>query len=86
MAALTSFFLFALGAVIPVLPFFFLQGKIAVGASLLASALALFAFGGFSTLFTGKPVWFAGFRQMALGLLAALLTFGLGRLLGVSLS
>jgi vacuolar iron transporter family protein len=85
-AALSSFFLFALGAIVPVFPFFFLSGKATVGLSLAASALALFAFGGFSTVFTGKPVWFAGLRQMILGLLAAALTFGLGRLLGVSLS
>jgi vacuolar iron transporter family protein len=85
-AALSSFFLFALGAIVPVFPFFFLAGKTAVATSLGASALALFTFGGFSTVFTGKPVWFAGLRQMVLGLLAAGLTFGLGRLLGISLS
>jgi len=69
-----------------VAPFFFMQGTSAVIVSVALSALALFAFGALGTLFTGKPVWFAGLRQLALGLLAACLTFGLGRLIGVSLS
>ena len=85
-AAAVSFGLFALGALIPVLPFTFVQGTPAVVTSAALSALALFLFGALGTLFTGKPVWFAGARQLLLGLLAAGLTFGLGHLLGVSLS
>ncbi len=85
-AAFYSFLLFAVGAIVPVSPFFFTQGHLAVWISLVLSALALFAFGGLGTLFTGKPVWFSGIRQMILGLLAASLTYGLGHLLGVSFS
>lgn len=85
-AAAISFVLFAVGAIIPVFPIFFLHGGTAVVASATVSALALFLFGGLSTLFTGKPVWFAGTRQLLLGALAAGLTYGLGHLLGVSLS
>jgi VIT1/CCC1 family predicted Fe2+/Mn2+ transporter len=85
-AAAVSFGLFALGAFIPVLPFIVLKGTPAVVVSAVLSALALFLFGALGTLFTGKSVWFAGTRQLLLGLLAACLTFGLGHLLGVSLS
>jgi VIT1/CCC1 family predicted Fe2+/Mn2+ transporter len=86
MAALSSFALFSLGAIVPVFPFFFWSGPQAVATSAACSALALFLFGAAGTIFTGKPVWFAGTRQLVLGLLAAGITFGLGHLLGVSLS
>ncbi len=85
-AALYSFFLFTTGAIIPVAPYFFLSGPTAFGASLGLSAVGLFTLGALGTIFTGKPVWFAGGRQLGLGLLAAALTYTLGRLLGVSLS
>lgn len=85
-AAISSFALFSFGAIIPVFPFFFWSGPHAVITSAVLSALALFLFGAAGTIFTGKPVWFAGTRQLVLGLLAACITFGLGHLLGVSLS
>jgi VIT1/CCC1 family predicted Fe2+/Mn2+ transporter len=85
-AAISSFALFSFGAIIPVFPFFFWNGSQAVITSAVLSALALFIFGAAGTIFTGKPVWFAGTRQLLLGLLAACITFGLGHLLGVSLS
>jgi VIT1/CCC1 family predicted Fe2+/Mn2+ transporter/rubrerythrin len=85
-AALTSFLLFAVGAIIPVIPFFFLQGLPAVGASVFFSMLALFLLGAVITLFTGRPVWRSGLRMVLFGLLAAAVTFGIGRAIGVSLA
>ena len=84
-AALTSFLLFSLGAVIPVAPFFFLQGQNAVFCSLGTSSLVLFAIGAAITIFTGRPVWVSGFRQLCLGLAAAGITFALGKAFGVAL-
>lgn len=83
-AALASFFLFAVGAVIPVLPFFFWGGTKAILFSAGFSAVGLFLIGSAITLFTGKSVWFSGMRQVIFGLLAAAVTFGIGRLIGVS--
>jgi vacuolar iron transporter family protein len=83
-AAATSFALFALGAVIPVLPFFALEGSPAVAASLTLAAVALFALGAGISLLTGRGVLITGFRQTALGLAAAVITFGVGHLLGVA--
>jgi VIT1/CCC1 family predicted Fe2+/Mn2+ transporter len=37
------------------------------------------------TLFTGKNVWYSGFRQVLFGLIAAAITFGIGKLIGVSI-
>ena len=85
-AAVASFALFALGAVVPILPFLFLRGTLAVAASAAVSALALFALGAAITVFTGAPAWRAGGRQLILGLAAASLTFGVGKLIGIALT
>ncbi len=81
----TSFLLFALGAIVPVIPFFALGGWAAIGASLGLSAAAMFLIGAGTTLFTGRGVIFSGLRQLAVGLAAAGVTYGVGRLIGVSL-
>jgi VIT1/CCC1 family predicted Fe2+/Mn2+ transporter len=85
-AAITSFLLFAVGALVPVVPFLFLSGGAAVATSLCASAVALFLLGAGITLMTGRSVWRSGLRQLLIGLSAALITYGLGRLLNASLT
>jgi VIT1/CCC1 family predicted Fe2+/Mn2+ transporter len=85
-AALASFLLFALGAALPVLPFALLSGWGAVLASVGLSALGLFLLGAAITLLTGRGAWLSGGRQLLFGLAAAAVTFGIGRLIGVSLS
>jgi VIT1/CCC1 family predicted Fe2+/Mn2+ transporter len=84
-AALTSFFLFAIGAIVPVAPFIFLRGFAAVSTSLLVSGLGLFTIGAGITLLTGRSVLYSGLRQVIFGFAAAAVTFGLGKLLGVSI-
>jgi VIT1/CCC1 family predicted Fe2+/Mn2+ transporter len=83
-AAITSFFLFSAGAIIPLLPYIFLHGTIAIITSLALGALALFLTGAAITLLTGKSAWVSGFRQVLIGLVAAALVFGVGKLIGVS--
>ncbi len=85
-AAVYSFILFAIGALIPVFPFFFGSGALAIGISVLASAAGLFLIGVAITLFTGRNILFSGLRQVIFGLLAAAVTFGIGKLIGVSLA
>ena len=85
-AAIYSFILFSIGAVIPVLPFMFLSGIQAILISVSASATGLFLIGTAITLFTGKNVWYSGFRQVLFGLIAAAITFGIGHLIGVSVN
>jgi VIT1/CCC1 family predicted Fe2+/Mn2+ transporter len=84
-AAITSFILFGIGAIVPVIPFLFASGTDAVLLSVVFSTIALFTVGAAITLFTGRGVLFSGFRQVLFGLIAAALTFGVGRLVGVSL-
>lgn len=85
-AAITSFLLFAAGAVIPVLPFLLLHGTAAVVTSAVASAAGLFLVGGAITLFTGRSVLYSGSRQVLFGCAAAAVTFLIGRLVGISLA
>jgi vacuolar iron transporter family protein len=81
-AAGTSFLLFALGAVFPVGPYFVLAGTSALIVSLAASGVALCLIGAGTTLFTGRSLWFSATRQLLVGLGAAGVTYGLGRLIG----
>jgi vacuolar iron transporter family protein len=83
-AAGTSFVLFAIGAILPVAPYFFLSGTAAVVLSALVSAIGLFGIGAAITIFTGRSVWFSGGRQVAVGIAAATLTYGVGRLIGAA--
>lgn len=85
-AAITSFILFAVGAVIPVIPYLFMSGTEALASSAAASAVGLFLVGGAITLFTGRPVLYSGARQVLFGLAAAGATFLIGRLAGVILA
>ena len=85
-AALTSFVLFALGAIVPVLPFLMISGPPAIIASAALSSAALFGLGAAITLMTGRNPLIAGLRQLAFGLAAAAITFGIGTLLGTAIS
>lgn len=84
-AAVYSFILFAIGAIIPLFPFIFMEGMKAVYFSIGFSAIGLFLIGAAITLFTGKNVWYSGMRQILFGLAAAAVTFGIGRLIGVNI-
>ena len=86
MAAITSFLLFAAGAVVPVIPYTFLSGKAALAASAGGSAAGLFLIGAAITLFTGRSLLVSGARQLLFGLVAAAATFGIGHLLGAAIA
>ncbi len=62
----------------------FTSGLRAVIISVIMSAAGLFVIGEAITLFTGKSVWFSGFRQVLFGLAAAAITFGIGKIIGVA--
>lgn len=85
-AAITSFLLFALGAIVPVFPYLFAAGMTAVLISATLSAIGLFGIGAAITLFTGRSIVSSGTRQMLFGLAAAAVTFLIGRIIGVSVA
>ncbi len=83
-AAIASFFLFAVGAIVPVIPFFFLTGGSAVFFSLGLAGVGLFLLGGTTALITGTGLLRTGLRSLILGLVAAGVTYGIGTLLGTA--
>jgi vacuolar iron transporter family protein len=83
-AAGGSFLAFAVGAVIPVLPFLFIAGQAAIAVSLVLSLLAMFAVGVGVSLLTGRSAIFSGLRQVGIGAAAAAVTFLVGRVIGVT--
>jgi VIT1/CCC1 family predicted Fe2+/Mn2+ transporter len=85
-AALTSFALFCCGAIFPIVPFLWLKDEPAIVASVAASVVALGAIGALTSLFNGRSATFSAGRQMVFGFLAAAATYGIGWVLGVSLS
>jgi len=84
-AAGTSFLLFAGGAVVPLIPFLFLTGPMAIVVSLIAAGIALFVVGAAITIVTGQSAIRSGLRQVLFGLVAAAITFAIGRLLGTAI-
>jgi VIT1/CCC1 family predicted Fe2+/Mn2+ transporter len=88
-AAIGSFLAFAVGALVPVIPFLFAPAdeEIAVGYVIVSAAMALvalFGVGAALSLFTGRSALWSGFRQAAIGAVAAALTYAIGRIIGVS--
>ena len=81
-AAVSSLVTFSVGAVIPLLPY--LLGLSLLWVALVAGGLGLFAAGALSSRFTPRPWWYAGFRQLLFGILAASVTYVVGLAIGVT--
>ena len=79
-AAGSSLSSFTIGALIPLLPYLFGAKSLPIAAAL--AVLGLFAAGAASARFTTRGWWFAGARQLLLGVLAAAIAFGVGHLFG----
>jgi VIT1/CCC1 family predicted Fe2+/Mn2+ transporter len=83
-AAAYSFVTFAVGAFVPLAPFLVGAGTLAIVLSVLVSMAALFLVGALVSLLTGRGLLFSGLRQVAIGGGAALVTFTVGTIIGVS--
>ena len=81
-AAISSFVAFSVGAVIPVLPYFFGFGTLWWG--LLFGGVGLLAAGFAAAKFTDRNPFAGAGRQLLFGGIAVAATYGIGRLLGVS--
>ncbi|MDX3852806.1 VIT1/CCC1 transporter family protein [Streptomyces sp. AK02-01A] len=82
-AAVSSFGSFALGALLPVLPY--LLGATALWPALLLALIGLFSCGALVARVTARSWWYSGLRQLVLGGTAAALTYGLGAAFGAAL-
>jgi VIT1/CCC1 family predicted Fe2+/Mn2+ transporter/rubrerythrin len=83
-AAIGSFIAFAIGAIVPVVPYLFGVGSGAFVASLGLSIAALFGVGAGVSLLTGRGLLFSGGRQVLLGAAAAAVTYVVGLAIGVA--
>jgi vacuolar iron transporter family protein len=79
-AAGSSFAAFAVGAMVPLLPY--LLGFDALGVALGLSALAAVIGGGIVSRLTARPFWRGALRQLLLGVLAAGVTYLIGLAVG----
>ncbi|HZA17569.1 MAG TPA: VIT1/CCC1 transporter family protein [Pseudonocardiaceae bacterium] len=80
----SSFLCFAIGALIPLIPY--LLGFDSLAAGLGAGAVGLFVAGALASRFTTRSWWWGGLRQVGFGAIAAVATYLVGALIGVSMS
>ena len=83
-AAGSSFVMFAIGAIIPLIPY--LLGYDSLWAGLICGGIGLFVAGGVAARFTRKPVWQASTRQLVFGAIAIAATYLVGLLIGTAVS
>jgi VIT1/CCC1 family predicted Fe2+/Mn2+ transporter len=84
-AAVSSFLAFAVGALVPLLPFVFATGTAGLAASAAVSALALATVGATISVFTGRPAWRSALRMVVIGGGTAVVTYLIGSVVGVTL-
>ncbi len=84
LSALSAAVSTGLGAFIPIIPFFFLQGLAAVIWAAIISLAAHFAVGAAKTLVTGRSVWASGSEMTIVGAIEAAITYGVGLLFHAS--
>jgi VIT1/CCC1 family predicted Fe2+/Mn2+ transporter len=77
-AAGSSFVMFAIGAIVPLIPY--LLGFTVLWAGLICGGIGLMVAGGVAARFTSRPVWFASLRQLAFGAIAIAATYLVGSL------
>ncbi len=85
-AAASSLGLFAVGAAIPLLPWFVTDGSVAVVASVGATAAASVAVGGWVSRSAERPVARGALRQLVIVIAASAVTYGIGALFGTTIA
>lgn len=83
LAAFASFFMFAIGAVVPLIPYLLGYGFLALG--LACGGVGLLIAGGLTARYTRKPVWWAAGRQLLFGGVAVAATYLLGLLVAAAM-
>jgi VIT1/CCC1 family predicted Fe2+/Mn2+ transporter len=78
-----SFLSFSIGALLPLLRWFFTSGPKAVFVSILIGAVAAAALGATIGSFSAQSVWRTAGRQLLAAVAAASVTYGVGHLLGI---
>jgi vacuolar iron transporter family protein len=85
LAALSSFASFSLGALLPLVPWLFTKGQFAIVASVVIGVVAALGVGALLGVFTGRSKLRAALRQLAFASVAASVTYGIGRAIGLGI-
>jgi VIT1/CCC1 family predicted Fe2+/Mn2+ transporter len=83
-AAVTSLCLFVVGALVPLLPWFFTSGAAGILLSVSLTMLASVAVGAWISWSSGNPLWRGALRQLAIVVAASAVTYGIGSLFGTT--
>jgi len=83
-AAASSFATFALGALVPLVPWLVTRGTAAIVASIVAGGLAALGVGAALALFTRRSWWWTAIRQLLFLAVAAAVSYGVGAAIGVN--
>ena len=81
-SAASGFVSTAVGAFIPIIPFFFLHGPAAIIAAAVISLVAHFAVGAAKTMITVRSWWSSGLEMTAVGAVEGIVTYFIGRAIG----
>jgi VIT1/CCC1 family predicted Fe2+/Mn2+ transporter len=85
-AAISSFFMFCIGAAVPLIPFIVTSGRTATVTAATLTGVALLIVGTLTARLPGRPKVLSALRQFAIGMGAALVTYLVGRFLGVNVT
>jgi VIT1/CCC1 family predicted Fe2+/Mn2+ transporter len=85
-AAGSSLGLFAIGAAVPLAPWFFTGGAVAIAISVAATAIVSMGVGAWVARSAGRPTWIGAARQLAIVIAASAVTYGIGNLFGTTVA
>ncbi len=83
-AAYSSFALFALGSLVPIVPWLWVGSITAVIVSIILTSVASLFVGGFVAYSSGKNIFYGAARQLLIVIASSLVTYGIGHLFGVT--
>lgn len=82
----SSFVMFSVGAIVPLIPWFFMQGRAAETVSLGVSVVGALIIGGYLGYTTHGRIMRSALRQLIVLILAAGITYAIGRVFGVNIA
>lgn len=85
-AAGSSFILFTLGALAPLISWFFIGGTTSIIISVVLTGIGGLVVGGYIGFSSGKSIAQGAFRQLAIIIIASVVTYGVGYVFGVNVN
>ncbi len=86
LAAFSSFALFTLGALAPLMPWVFADGMFAIALSIILTGIGSLVAGGYISASGGNSIAKGALRQLGIVILASVVTYGIGYVFGISVA